>query len=71
MRIKEISSQHRRDFVATLECEHCDHTQQIMGYDDANYHQNVIPSIKCQSCGESAGDNYRALSTKYEEGVQV
>ena len=43
MRIKEIISQHRRDFKAIFECEHCGHTETKSGYDDANYHQNVIP----------------------------
>ena len=71
MKIKEILSQQRRDFSATIECEHCDHTQKIRGYDDANYDQNVIPAIKCKGCGKAAGENYRALTTKYPEGEQV
>ena len=71
MKIKEILSQQRRDFSATIECEHCDHTQKILGYDDANYHQNVIPAIKCKGCGKTAGENYRALTIKYPEGEQV
>ena len=48
MKIKEVTHQHRRDFTATLVCENCgkekkDHN----GYDDDNYHRNVIPNIKC------------------------
>lgn len=46
MRIKEIISQHRRDFKAIFECEHCGYTETKSGYDDANYHQNVIPILK-------------------------
>ena len=71
MRIKEITNQHRRDFTAIYECEHCEKTQQGRGYDDNNFHRNVIPQIKCQSCGQSAPDTYRALSTKYPQGMQV
>lgn len=41
MRIKEILSQHRRDFIAIYECEHCGHTYKSGGYDDANFHNEV------------------------------
>lgn len=71
MRIKEIISQHRRDFEVIFECEHCGHTETKNGYDDANYHQNVIPTMKCPECGKVAGENYRPLTTKYPEGMQV
>lgn len=71
MRIKEIISQHRRDFKAKFECEHCGYTETKSGYDDANFHQNVIPTMKCPKCGKVAGENYRPLTTKYPEGMQV
>ena len=46
MIIKEMISQHRRDFTAIMECEFCGHTEKNdYGYDDAYYHQNVIPNI--------------------------
>lgn len=72
MIIKKITSQHRRDFRAIMECEHCKHTQQLnSGYDDANYHQNVIPKMKCESCDKTASEDYRPLTTKYPEGHQI
>lgn len=72
MKIKTILSQHRRDFTATLECEHCGSTQKLSGgYDDAFYHANVIPSINCQSCGKVAPESYRGLTTKYAEGEVI
>ena len=71
MRIKEITSQNRRDFTALYECEHCGATKQGRGYDDTNFHQNVIPAMACQSCGEKAPEAYRPLATKYPDGVQV
>jgi|LSQX01.2.fsa_nt_gb predicted RNA-binding Zn-ribbon protein involved in translation (DUF1610 family) len=75
MRIKQINSQYRRDFYADYECEGCGHiVKNASGYDDANFHQNVIPSMKCPKCGESAltlNSNYRPLTTKYPEGFQV
>lgn len=71
MRIKEIISQHRRDFRAIYECEHCGHSGEGSGYDDANFHENVIPNMECESCGKKASESYRPLSTKYPEGYQV
>ena len=66
MKIKQIINQHRRDFTAILECEHCEATEELKnGYDDDNYHQNVIPKFICKECGKQAPENYRALSTKY------
>lgn len=66
MKIKTIKSQHRRDFTAIYECEHCGATMEGNGYDDDNFHQNVIPKMKCEKCGKTAGDDYRPLKTKYE-----
>lgn len=71
MRIKEITNHHRRDFRATYECEHCLVTAHGGGYDDANFHQNVIPKMECGACGKAAKDSYRPLTTKYAEGTVV
>jgi len=71
MRIKAIISQHRRDFTADYECEHCNHVVRMDGYDDDNFHRNVIPNMVCKECGKIADNNYRPLATKYPEGYQV
>ena len=72
MRIKDIVYQNRRDFKAIYECEHCGNiTGEKWGYDDAYFHQNVIPAMKCEKCGKTASANYRPLTTKYPEGYQV
>ena len=71
MKIKTITSQSRRDFYAIYECEHCAATYESSGYDDAYFHQNVIPNMKCEKCGKKASDTYRPLTTKYPEGFQV
>lgn len=71
MRIKEILYQHRRDFRAIFECEHCGYEKEFSGYDDAFFHQKVIPDMKCPMCGEKASENYRPLTTKYPEGMQI
>jgi predicted HD phosphohydrolase len=66
MRIKEILSQHRRDFTATLVCEHCGAEQHLRtGYDDDNYHRNVIPSFACEKCGKKAPESHRPMVPKY------
>ena len=57
MRIKQMLSQTRRDFRAILDCEACGHETELKnGYDDRNYHDNVIPAIPCESCGKSRND---------------
>ena len=67
MRIQQIISQHRRDFRAILVCEHCENTQTLNnGYDDDNFHINVIPNIKCEKCEKVAPKEYVPLETKYE-----
>lgn len=71
MKIKEIKSQHRRDFTAVYECEHCGHTETGYGYDDANFHDNVIPAMKCKGCGKASPDSYEPKATKYPEGMTV
>jgi primosomal protein N' len=66
MKIQKITSQSRRDFWADMECEHCGHVEKhVSGYDDANFHQNVIPKMKCKECGKTSGEDYRPLATKY------
>lgn len=71
MKIKRIVDQHRRDFTAIYECEHCHHEKRGSGYDDAHFHQNVIPKMKCEKCEKTAGDDYRPLATKYPASAVV
>lgn len=66
MKIKIIINQHRRDFTAIYECEHCGFTEKGSGYDDDNFHQNVIPKMKCEKCGKTSPEDYRPLTTKYK-----
>ena len=57
MKIKTITSQHRRDFTAIIECEGCGNEEKLGGgYDDRYYHDNVIPAMKCDKCGKSRND---------------
>ena len=65
MKIKKITSQHRRDFSAVYECEHCGAESEGSGYDDAYFHETVIPMMECQKCGKKADETYRPLTTKY------
>ena len=66
MKIYEIISQRRRDFVAKLVCEHCDNLQLLEnGYDDDYFHQKVIPEIECKKCGKTSPETYIPNKTKY------
>lgn len=55
MHIKRKIRQYRRDFTAIYACAHCNHEQEGSGYDDANFHQNVIPNMQCKQCGKTGG----------------
>lgn len=70
MYIKEIISQTRRDFTAIYKCD-CGHEQEGGGYDDDNFHKNVIPQMICDSCGKKGNDEYAPRKTKYESWEQV
>ena len=74
MKIKEIINQSRRDFWAIYECESCGHSTKEKGYDDRYFHDEVIPGMKCKSCGKSRNDLgiiVEKTETKYPEGFQV
>lgn len=71
MKVKEIISQHRRDFRAIYVCEHCGAEIEKGGYDDANFHQNVIPKMKCATCGRISDENYCPLTTKYPDDMVI
>ena len=65
MKIKNILTRHRRDFTAIYECEHCNNTKKSYGYDDYNFHENVIPNMVCESCGQKSPVEYTPQATKY------
>ena len=66
MKIKKMLYQHRRDFRAVYECEHCGNEKEGQGYDDDNFHRNVIPTMKCEQCGQVSDENYKPRATKYQ-----
>lgn len=71
MRIKHKITQYRRDFDAVFECEHCGLEIESGGYDDANFHINVIPNMACPECLKTADKSYKPMPTKYPEGYQI
>ena len=71
MKIKKIINQNRRDFTAIYVCEHCGAEEEGRGYDDDNFHRNVIPAKKCKKCEKSAPVDYHPMGTKYPEGMVV
>lgn len=75
MKIKRVLSQNRRDFWADFECEGCGHVEnKVSGYDDRNFHDNVIPAMKCKSCGKSRnelGVDGEFTETKYPAWMTV
>lgn len=71
MRIKKITSQSRRDFIATFVCEHCDHEQRLVGYDDDNFHRNVVPKLECPECGKQAPPDFSPLTPMHQESKSL
>jgi len=70
MIIKEMLSQNRRDFKAIFTCESCSNDVIKNGYDDRNFHDNVIPNVKCEKCGLSSNDLgiiHKTTPTKYSD----
>lgn len=63
MKIKRVTWSHRYDFSADMECEHCGHVEKLTtGYDDANYHENVIPKMVFPACKKDrSGEENKAL----------
>lgn len=54
VKINKITSQHRNDFWATVECEHCSViVEKWSGYDDHHYHTHVMPKSHCKGCGKN------------------
>ena len=51
------------DFWEDSRCEHCGKEFfDKRGYNDTNYHQNVIPKLPCPSCGKNSeqSDDFRS-----------
>ena len=74
MKIKEFLEQNRRDFSAIFVCEGCGFEEKRRGYDDKHFHETAIPKMVCGSCGKTGaecGADYRPLTTKYPEGMQI
>lgn len=68
MYIKEILNRFRRDFTCIYICDICEHEVEGTGYDDANFHNRVVPSMKCVMCGKRARlIDYTPMATKYHE----
>lgn len=75
MKIIQIIDQHRRDFRADIECEGCGNKEKLFGgYDDRNYHDNVLPNRKCSLCSKSRkelGVVSEATATRYADWQTV
>lgn len=74
MKITTIDTQSRRDLYGKMTCEGCGHEQKFVGYDDDNYHRNVVPNVPCKSCGKSSKDLGAVsvpLTPKYPAHVTV
>lgn len=63
MRLIKVLDKHNHDFKGVYECETCHGIRIDAGldsYDDANFYENVIPSMTCYLCDKKA-----VLSQRY------
>lgn len=61
MKIKTILTEHRADFTAIMQCEHCGSEEKNnTGYHDHFYHTRVIPAMHCRACGLNREGEYLA-----------
>ena len=68
MKLTKITERYRRDFTGLYICEGCGMEEKKNGYDDDNFHCNVMPKTKCRNCGKSTEDlglNSEKIKTKY------
>lgn len=73
MRITKILSRTRRDFFATYKCQ-CGVTTDGYGYDDAHFHEQVVPKMVCKVCNKTELDYTTApeiRTPRYHEGMQL
>lgn len=57
MKFTEYTYKSRNDFKGIFVCEFCDKEEEKWGYEDDNFHRNVIPKMKCNSCGKCSNDS--------------
>lgn len=50
MFILKILNQHGFDFTGIYKCEHCQKEKQAYGYNDDNFHINIVPEMVCDYC---------------------
>lgn len=52
MKIISLKNSIGRDLYGMLQCEHCGAEQKLSGgYDDAHWHNRVLPALHCAACG--------------------
>ena len=72
MKLQKITNQNRRDFIANYVCEYCGYVEEdVRGYDDTHYHNNVIPNMTCTQCGKNAPNDALKSSPKYPDHIVV
>ena len=53
MIIKEMLIQDDKEFKAIFTCEFCDNHVIKRGYNNKDFHDNIIPNVKCEKCGKT------------------
>ena len=63
MMFAKILSQQKKDFVATIECEHCGSKAVLTtARNDGAYYKHVMAETYCQTCGKNRAGETRDAS---------
>lgn len=72
MKITKIYNRNRRDFTFDAKCEHCGHKAfGARGYDDDNFHNNVVPKMECPSCDKTSSEVGERPTPRYPRDLTV
>ena len=56
MQLTKMKNKIRNDFTGVYVCEFCKFQEESYGYDDNDFHRNVIPKMKCKACKKSTNE---------------
>lgn len=71
MKILSIEAGNGRDLYGQLLCEHCDAVDELKGgYNDAHWHQRVLPAWHCGHCGRNRAGELRSAEVTARNRAQ-
>ena len=61
MKIISLDQGNGRDLYGMMKCEHCNTSARLSGgYNDAFWHEKVLPAFHCKECGKNRAGELRS-----------